>query len=454
MNELFQKPLFQYVIILFFIVLGTGAVLFPFMDNYLVLAIVLIIEYIIFLVMLSYFSKAFIKPVEKAIETMEEIQKGNYDVRLLNNPDTMVGALNTKINGLASNLNQLTMKKDLRLEQLNTLVNNTESSLILIDERGHIQLINQKFIEMFGGELKHYQDQLYYDILDNDACIKAVQKAFVSEKNIKESFTHYIGINRFYYEISGIPIFNEHNNLKGAVLVIRDITELKKLESMRKDFVANVSHELRTPITSIKGFAETLLDGGMSNEETTRDFLRIIYNESNRMQLLIEDLLTLSRLETENFRLVLHTVNVKDITKDLIPTFMYHAEAKKLTLHVDMEENVIFKADKERVKQIFINLLDNAINYTPENGQIYLKVEKKDEYVHINVSDTGIGIDQNKISRIFERFYRVDKARSRNTGGTGLGLAIVKHIVEVHEGKIEIESEVNKGTSMHVYLPL
>jgi two-component system phosphate regulon sensor histidine kinase PhoR len=223
---------------------------------------------------------------------------------------------------------------------------------------------------------------------------------------------------------------------------------------MRKDFVANVSHELRTPITSMKGFAETLLDGGMSSEETTREFLRIIYNESHRMQLLIEDLLTLSKLENENFRLVLNTVNVKDITKDIIPTLMYHAEAKKLKLHVDMEDNVVFKADKERVKQIFINLLDNAINYTPENGHIYLKVEKQKEYVHINVTDTGIGIDKEKIPRIFERFYRVDKARSRNTGGTGLGLAIIKHIVEVHEGKIEIESEVNKGTSMHVYLPL
>ncbi|AXI09663.1 PAS domain-containing sensor histidine kinase [Oceanobacillus zhaokaii] len=454
MSDLFQKPLFKYVIILFFIVLGSGAVLVPFIDNYLALGIVLTIEYIILLVILSYFSRVFLKPVEKAIDTMEEIQKGNYEVRLHNNPDTMVGTLNTKINGLASNLNQLATKKNLRLEQLNTLINNTESSLILIDERGYIQLINQKFMMMFGGKVEDFQDQLYYDVLENDACIKAVQKAFVSEKNIKESFTHYIGIIKYYYEISGIPIFNQQNNLKGAVLVIRDITELKKLESMRKDFVANVSHELRTPITSMKGFAETLLDGGMSSEETTREFLRIIYNESHRMQLLIEDLLTLSKLENENFRLVLNTVNVKDITKDIIPTLMYHAEAKKLKLHVDMEDNVVFKADKERVKQIFINLLDNAINYTPENGHIYLKVEKQKEYVHINVTDTGIGIDKEKIPRIFERFYRVDKARSRNTGGTGLGLAIIKHIVEVHEGKIEIESEVNKGTSMHVYLPL
>ncbi|RDW21591.1 two-component system histidine kinase PnpS [Oceanobacillus chungangensis] len=453
MSNLFQKPLFTYVVMLFFIVLGTGVLLIPFTDNYLALAIVLTIEYIIFLNMISYFSRILIKPVEKAIDTMEEIQKGNYGVRLQNGP-TMVGTLNTKINGLASHLNQLATKKNLRLEQLNTLVNNTESSLILIDERGFIQLINTKFINMFGGKAENYLSQLYYDVLENEACIKAVQKAFVSENSIKESFTHYIGIKKLYYEISGIPIFNDQNNLKGAVLVIRDITDLKKLESMRKDFVANVSHELRTPITSMKGFAETLLDGGMSNEETTREFLRIIYNESHRMQLLIEDLLTLSRLENENFRLVLNTINVKDITQDIIPTFMYHAEAKKLTLHVDIEENVVFKADKERVKQIFINLIDNAINYTPENGHIYLKVEKQEEYVHINVSDTGIGIDKEKIPRIFERFYRVDKARSRNTGGTGLGLAIIKHIVEVHEGEIEIESEVNKGTSMHVYLPL
>ncbi|WP_240473268.1 sensor histidine kinase [Oceanobacillus caeni] len=241
--------------------------------------------------------------------------------------------------------------------------------------------------------------------------------------------------------------------LKGAVLVIHDITELKKLELMRKDFVANVSHELRTPITSIRGFAETLLEDDLKNKEVAKEFLTIIYNESDRMQLLIEDLLTLSRLEQENVQLVVNEIDVEGLLKDIIPAYQMKARKKKISIAFSMDEKLNFKADKEKIKQIIINLLDNAIHYTQEQGKVFLTIDSTEEYVHIHVSDTGMGIDKAALPRIFERFYRVDKARSRNTGGTGLGLAIVKHIVDVHDGKIVIDSEINKGTDIHIYLP-
>jgi len=242
---------------------------------------------------------------------------------------------------------------------------------------------------------------------------------------------------------------------KGAVLVLYDITELKKLEIMRKDFVANVSHELKTPITSIKGFAETLLEEDMDNPEKRKEFLSIIYNESNRIQLLIEDLLTLSKLEKDEFKLELTDVSIEDIIQEVVPIVKYKAREADITftyqIEADMEPLIL---DKERIKQVIINLLDNAISYTLPEGKVRLKVYQDNGYLRIQIQDNGIGIHQDVLPRIFERFYRVDKARSRNTGGTGLGLAIVKHIIEVHDGEIDVDSHLGKGSLFTVSIPL
>ena len=254
-------------------------------------------------------------------------------------------------------------------------------------------------------------------------------------------------------QIVGAPIFDKKDRFKGVVVVLHDITEIKNLEVMRKDFVANVSHELRTPITSIMGFAETLVDGAKDEQEALDNFLEIIYEESKRMKLLIDDLLILSNLEQDEYTLEVSDVNMNELLKEVTPIIDQLAERQKLSFTVQMEEMIRLEADKEKVKQLLINLLANAVNYTPEDGKVILKIDDKDDYIRIRVQDTGIGIEQEQIRRIFERFYRVDKARSRNTGGTGLGLAIVKHIVEGHRGSITIDSELSKGTSFTIYLP-
>src|SRR5690625_3578368 len=235
--------------------------------------------------------------------------------------------------------------------------------------------------------------------------------------------------------------------LKGAVLVLYDITEFKNLELMRKDFVANVSHELKTPITSIKGFAETLLDGALQDRETLKKFLTIIFEESNRLQLLIEDLLILSRLEQDEFKLSSTLVNIDNILKEIIPIINFQAEEKQITFNVEAQDSIKLTADYKKLKQVFINLLTNAISYTPNHGEVTLKIDEKDNCIRIKVIDTGIGIDTRIVPRIFERFYRGDKDRSRNTGGTELGVAIIKHIIELHHGKIKVDSELNKGST-------
>src|SRR5699024_331516 len=273
------------------------------------------------------------------------------------------------------------------------------------------------------------------------------------EKNVKNSFTIPDDIGKRYIEIVGAPIFNERNILKGTVIVLYDITELKRVAIMRKDFVANVSHELQTPITSLRGFAETLLDGNQKDRQTEENFIKIIYDESKRLQYLVEDLLTLSTLEKEDFRLFLRKVNILEVTEEIQPIIMQKAAAKNITFKISIEKNYLLMADREKLKQILLNLINNAVSYTPENGKVSLIVDEADEYIRFNVKDNGIGIEEDNLPRLFERFYRVDKDRSRNTGGTGLGLAIVKHIVEVHEGKITVESKINEGSTFTVYIP-
>ena len=222
---------------------------------------------------------------------------------------------------------------------------------------------------------------------------------------------------------------------------------------MRKDFVANVSHELKTPVTSIRGFAETLLDGAQEDPETREHFLQIIFQESKRIQLLIEDLLILSKIEKDEPHITKSKINIDDLIANLLPVFKQQAEQKEIALHFEIKNNLFLQADEEKVKQIILNIFMNAINYTPRKGHVSILIKEINDTILIQLSDTGIGIEKEALPRIFERFYRIDKDRSRETGGTGLGLAIVKHIVEAHQGKIEVKSELGQGSTFSIYLP-
>jgi len=442
----------SYMVRLFFILLISFIVLAILLDEILTVLIVFLIILILVGALFYRLFKEYLYPVEDAAEAIDEISKGNYQARFHFTRNELLQDLSNRINNMARELTEFSLQEQMQSEQLSTLIDNTESGLMLLDERGYIHLVNRKFIDIFGENEKDYIGSLYYDALDNETIQETVQKVFLYERKVKESFKHHVNIEEMYIEVSGAPIINERNMLKGAVLVLHDITEMKRLEGMRKDFVANVSHELRTPITSIKGFSETLLDGAMHDEEMMVEFLTIIYNESDRIQNLIEDLLALSKLEGDNFMLVLHDVNVLDLYESIKPAISYNAEQKNINLTADVED-IDFKADKNRISQVIINLVDNAINYTPENGNVSLRIYKEEDKVKISVSDTGIGIPEKEIPRIFQRFYRVDKARTRDSGGTGLGLAIVKHIIEVHNGEISVESVVDKGTTITATLP-
>ncbi|SEI06000.1 PAS/PAC sensor signal transduction histidine kinase [Halobacillus karajensis] len=407
---------------------------------------------VIFFIGFNVFSK-YIRPIRSAANVATELARGNYNARTYEGHFGEAGQLSQSINILARNLQEMTTTKGMQENQLEAVINNMGNGLVLIDEKGYILLINRAFLETFKGKQGDFIGHLYHDAIPYTKLHDTVQKVYMFEETVRESFVLPMNIDRKHIEVTGAPIFSEDRKWKGVVLVFHDISDLKQLEQMRKDFVANVSHELKTPITSIRGFSETLLDGAMKDEKMLEQFLGIILKESGRLQSLIQDLLELSKLEREDFLLNIEKVGVQRLLKDLLPIVRQHAEQKEVELHLFVEGDTFIQGDSSRLKQVFMNLLTNAINYTGGEGEVLLEFREEKDSVVISVSDNGVGIPQEEISRIFERFYRVDKARSRNSGGTGLGLAIVKHIVEAHHGTIRVESVVGQGTTFYVELP-
>ena len=233
-----------------------------------------------------------------------------------------------------------------------------------------------------------------------------------------------------------------------------DITEIRRLEKVRTDFVTNASHELRTPVTALKGFSETLLDGAMEDKVILKQFLEIMFEESTRLDLLVNDILELSKLEQRQVPIAYEKVVVKDAVLSTFKLIKQKAEQKNIALNLIEEECVTIEGDKDRLKQILANLIDNAVIYTKYGGTINVVLNKTEEQAIITISDNGMGIPEDEISRIFERFYRVDKGRSRNSGGTGLGLSIVKYLVENFNGTITAKSKVGLGTTFEITFPL
>ena len=237
--------------------------------------------------------------------------------------------------------------------------------------------------------------------------------------------------------------------------MIEDITELRRLEQMRTDFTANVSHELKTPLTSIRGFVETLLDGAIDNPEMARKFLNIIMMEANRLTRLVNDILSISKLEAGDTEVSLGRLRLDKMASDVCEVLQIHAKEKQIDLSINENDEPIYVwGNSDRLEQLLMNLIENAIKYNQPGGSVRVSVYGTAENAYFLVSDTGIGIAEEHLPRLFERFYRVDKGRSRSMGGTGLGLAIVKHIVDLHKGAIRLHSVEGRGTEVTVTLPL
>ena len=285
------------------------------------------------------------------------------------------------------------------------------------------------------------------EVLGGSGLLKAVygflkkgfgNRAFPREAEINE--------NDRFFKMRAVPLEGKEN--PGVMIFLQDITDEKRVEAVKKDFVANVSHELRTPLASIKGYAETLLSGGMDDKKALREFLKIIDKHATRMSLLIDDLLTLSRLESHQTALLLERVDLTELVRSATEGLKKQAKDKGITLEMDLRKGLPDAVgDRKSLEQVMVNLLDNAIKYTQQGGRVGVSASVRSGEIKVDVRDTGIGIPKADIPRIFERFYRVDKARSREVGGTGLGLAIVKHIIQGLNGNVRVQSEQGKGST-------
>ncbi|MFE4520753.1 two-component system histidine kinase PnpS [Cytobacillus firmus] len=419
-----------------------------------ILAISLGLSLFMIILLGSRIMARYTKPIESATQVAIELTKGNYRARTYEDQEDETGMLSKSINVLARNLQEMVKSQEMQQDRLGALIENMGSGLILIDSRGYINLMNRPYKEVFNVNPSEYLYKLYYEVIEHKGITEMVEEIFMTEQKVKKQLIIPVNIERRYFEVYGVPIIGTNDEWKGILLVFHDITELKKLEQMRKDFVANVSHELKTPITSIKGFSETLLHGAMEDKQALNDFLSIILKESDRLQSLIQDLLDLSKIEKQGFSLSIQQLDLTDVLEDVMAIMKGKAAEKEIVFKYQRDEKPVYiQGDIHRLKQVFINIISNAISYTPNQGVIYISAAKTGSTVLTEIRDTGIGIEASEIPRIFERFYRVDKARSRNSGGTGLGLAIVKHLVEAHKGTISVKSEVGKGTSFIIELP-
>jgi two-component system phosphate regulon sensor histidine kinase PhoR len=333
-----------------------------------------------------------------------------------------------------------------------TLFNSMMEGVILLDRHGRIQLVNQSLERQFA---------LYTDVRGQTLSeafrrpeLTQLLARLDKERKVLSCELEVGGSEARYLEVNAATVFDRDARSQGAILVFHDLTRIRQLENTRREFVANVSHELRTPLSLIKGYVETLLDGAITDPELSAKFLQTIDRHSNRLTNLIEDLLTISRLESGQITLQLRTLPLRSFTSGLIAELQTRANERGTKIINEIPEGLAGRADPDRLEQVVVNLVENAVKYGRAKGRVAVRGRAVNGHVELCVADNGPGIPPEARERVFERFYRVDKARSRDAGGTGLGLAIVKHIIQSHGGKVWVESEPGQGAQFYFTLPV
>ncbi len=323
--------------------------------------------------------------------------------------------------------------------------------VILVEPGRKILYCNRSAGILMGRESADVSGKELVEILRTPSLDSAIDLAFSTKQELNYEFE--LQRTNSIVKMSAVPLDSDSG--VGMLIVLHDVTELRRLEKMRREFVSNVSHELKTPLTAIQAYADTLLEGGLEDTENSRLFVERIQEQSDRLQQMIEDMLRLARIESQADAFQLQPVSITKIVEFCVDARLAVARARNISLNYDcQDEGGKIVADEVGLRTIFENLINNALNYTPENGNVDVRCWFENHQAIVEVKDDGVGISQEHHTRIFERFYRVDEARTRGTGGTGLGLAIVKHCVGVFGGEIDIESEVGQGTTFRVHFPL
>ena len=332
------------------------------------------------------------------------------------------------------------------MQIISIITNSIQDPMVILNINGELEYANNRFKEWVNmSALK----RVSFQEVKNESLRKILEDALICETTRKKQ----LEINQKYYISTAHPIFNEREDFNGAVILFHDITDIKKYESLQKEFFGNVSHELKTPISAIKGCTEILLNGAKNDPQTCDEFLTIIQDENNRMEQLVKDLLLINRYEHDQIKHNTDRVCLNELLTDCIVQTLNIANLKNQKIMLEATEDYSLDGDYIKLQHCFLNLLTNAIHYSGEDTTITIRIRQRGSNIETQVIDQGIGIPAADIPHIFERFYRVDRARSRHTGGTGLGLSIVASIIEAHGGNIKVKSELNKGSKFIVTLP-
>ena len=414
--------------------------------------------------------RAITKPLRQMTALTGDIASGDFSGQIKVSSKDEIGELAQAFNRMAGELKTKIQTISEDKNQMWAVLASIIEGVLAIDRNEKVVFFNPALEKLFHLSKEKIKGKFFWEVIRNNELNVLLKEALEKRKLQVKELTLFFSEGERAFQVHALPIKGEprsssftnslpeeeqgQEDISGVVAVLYDITEIKNLERMRMEFVANVSHELRTPLTSIKGFVETLKDGAIDDARNSRRFLNIIETHTERLDNLINDLLELSKIESRELKMDFQAVNLRELTEEVVANFKGAMERKGLVAAVDFPGQFPqVKADPEKIKQVFSNLIDNAIKFTPKNGRICIRAVDKEKEARIEVSDTGIGIPPEHLPRLFERFYRVDKARSRELGGTGLGLSIIKHIVQAHGGKVGVESEFGQGSKFFFTLP-
>ncbi|MCG2777069.1 MAG: cell wall metabolism sensor histidine kinase WalK [Desulfobacterales bacterium] len=409
----------------------------------------------VFAAMLSLLvSRRLTRPIEQIRRWAESIARGEFQVRPPVVGSEEIRALSEAMNRMALELRDRIDTVMRQRNKMEAVLSSMVEGVVAADTEERIININPAAAEMFGCDPSKAQGRSLQEVVRNTHFHRFFKAALSSQGPIEKDIVLSSDGDRFL-NAHGTSLRDSDGKKIGALIVLNDITRIRRLENIRREFVANVSHEIKTPITAIKGFVETLQDGSVKNTEDTERFLGIIEKHVGRLGAIIEDLLALSRIEEEDGRekIVLSEGKIREVLENAIRACDHKAKAKKIGIELSCAEDTVTKLNAPLFEQAIVNLLDNAITYSDVEGRVEVKATQEDNEIIVSVRDQGQGIDKKHLPRLFERFYRVDRSRSGQLGGTGLGLAIVKHIAQAHGGHVSVESTPGKESTFSIHLP-
>lgn len=393
-----------------------------------------------------------LRPLRDIQEAIERISQEDYSFKYKRINQAELDSLGESVMSLTQELNEKGIELASSENRLTLLLDHLNLGVMLINQDGMIELLNPEAMELLNLN-PEAQNKSFLSVIRSYTLVEMISNVLKTHRSSSDEIELYVP-NTKYIDVNIIPYGPAKEKIESILVLLYDISAIRRLETVRTEFVANASHELRTPVTAIKGFAETLLDGAMATPELAEKFVTIIANESNRLEIIINDILELSRVEKRSEPIVIKPFDIVHVAKNLIEFFYKNANEKDITISMDAQGPIIIHADQHRIEQIFTNLIDNAINYSDIASEVKIEIKQEGEEVVFSVADNGIGIPEEDQDRIFERFYRVDKARSRNSGGTGLGLSIVRNLIKLMDGHIQVESALGAGSKFIVTLPL